>query len=92
MFRVDILHFVRNQFYFIDEEEFEEIEARKELRLTGDRKLFLLEKDDVYIAIDNLTGDFYVEEFKIMNDAIIWLSGLKEVEPLQKAEEMEFWY
>lgn len=30
---------------------------------------------EVYVAIDNSTGDAWVEEFKYYEDAVKWLSG-----------------
>ena len=45
-----------------------------------------------YLAVDNQLGNLFIEEFKIKEDAFIWLLGLKEAEPLQKAEEQSFWW
>ena len=35
---------------------------------------------ELYVAIDNSTGDAWVEEFKYYEDAVKWLSGEKECE------------
>ncbi len=34
----------------------------------------------VYIAVDNSSGDFYVEEFDDLRKAIAWLDGEEKVE------------
>lgn len=86
----------RRGFYFINQKEYDELLERKEKRYSDDRKLFLYismkDNKKIFVAIDNITGDFYVEDFTTLNDAMIWLASLKEAEPLKKAEECEFWW
>ena len=86
----------RHHFFFINKEEYESLLARKDNRYEDDRKLFLLinckANEKIYTAIDNIAGEFYVEDFTSLNDALVWLMDLKESEPLKKAEEQEWWY
>ena len=44
------------------------------------RTRYLTQDEGVYIAADNSTGDFYVEEFDDLRKAIAWLDGEEEVE------------
>ena len=97
MYELKILQDYRNTFYLIDEKELLALNLRRETHTSKpeDLNLFIYIDSTVkreYVAIDNLHGDFFVENFKILNDALIWLSGLKEVEPLQKAEDSSFWW
>ena len=82
--------------FLIDKKEFDSLLERKDNRELKDRKLFMLfnckDGKNIYTAIDNMTGDFYVEDFTTMDDALIWLTGLKESEVLKKAEEQEWWW
>ena len=58
-----------------------------------EKQLFIVSEGSNYLAIDNSSGECFVEEFKIKDDAYIWLFGLKEAEPLQTAEEkLKEWY
>lgn len=75
----------------------EELEELKRKQSDGsftcaDRQCFILKTEDKYIAVDNSAGDLFIEEFKYEDDAYIWLSGFKESEPLQAAEQENFWY
>ena len=54
--------------------------------------LYYDSKVNKYLAIDNSTGDFHIEEFTIKEDAMIWLLELKSSEVLQKAEEEDYWW
>lgn len=65
----------------------------KEPYCCEERSLFIVKNPDgTFTGIDNTTGDCYCEDFKIESDAFIWLLGLKEVEPLHIAEEIEGWW
>lgn len=59
-----------------------------------EKQLFICHDDinDRYIAVDNSTGDLFIEDFKNVSDAMIWLLDLKESEPLKAAEEEKYWY
>lgn len=59
-----------------------------------DKQLYIYQEPATkkYIAIDNTSGDMYMEEFTIKEDAYIFLLGLKASEVLQKAEEYDFWW
>lgn len=59
-----------------------------------DRQLYiyLVPTTEKYLAIDNLSGEMFMEEFVILNDAYCWLYGLKEAEPLKEAEKHNFWW
>ena len=43
------------------------------------RARYLTQDKGVYIAADNSTGDFYVEEFDDLRKAIAWLDGEQKV-------------
>lgn len=43
------------------------------------RARYLTQDKGVYIAADNSTGDFYVEEFDDLKKAIGWLDGEQKV-------------
>lgn len=65
----------------------------KESYSCEEKSLFIIKhKDGTVTGLDNTTGDCYCEDFKIESDAFIWLLGLKEVEPLHAAEEIEGWW
>lgn len=58
-----------------------------------EKQLFIYEgEQDIWTAIDNTTGNLFMEDFKSYNDAIIWLLDLKASEVLQRAEEAEYWW
>lgn len=59
-----------------------------------EKQLFICydEINNIYIAVDNSTGDLFIEDFKNVSDAIIWLLDLKESEPLKAAENENYWY
>ncbi len=67
----------------------------KRCNYTCEEKQLFIVRNTCHIttAIDNSTGECFVEVFTSENDAYIWLLGLKEVEPLHEAEEkLESWY
>ena len=49
-------------------------------------------KETTYIAIDNTSGEMFMEDFKIEDDAYCWLLDLKCSEVLQKVEEQDWWW
>lgn len=59
-----------------------------------EQQLFICHDDinDRYIAVDNSTGNLFIEDFKNVNDAMIWLLDLKDSEPLQAVEKESYWY
>lgn len=76
--------------YSMNQEEFDRLflkHENNEKYECEEKQLFLFEKDEgLYIAVDNRSGDFFVEAFTIEEDAIIWLIDLKCAEVLHKAE------
>lgn len=44
------------------------------------RARYLTQDKEVYIAADNLVGDFYVEEFDDLKKAIAWLNAEEKEE------------
>ena len=93
-----IAKIVNNTIYTINEQEAERIINKFDTKdyTCEEKGLFISDKVDPgskkWVAIDNTSGDCFVEEFEIYDDAIIWLLGLKEAEPLQAAEKTSFWY
>ena len=80
----------------LNEEEFKSLFSRfyKDECTECDKQLYLYydRKRNKYLAIDNSDGYMYIEEFTIRKDAFIWLFGLQDAGPLQKAEEFDFWW
>lgn len=67
---------------------------KKEKYTCEEKQLFIIRRENKQCtAIDNSTGECFVESFSNENDAYIWLLGLKEAEPLKAAEEkLKEWY
>lgn len=80
--------------FSIDAEELEELKRKQAdgSFTCADRQCFIYKAEDKYIAVENSSGDLFIEEFKYENDAYIWLAGFKESEPLQAVEQEEYWY
>ena len=78
----------------ISEREANRLINKKDGYTCEEKQLFIVRDiNHITTAIDNSTGECFVETFKNENDAYIWLLGLKEAEPLHEAEEkLEGWY
>lgn len=78
----------------ISENAANQLIQKKEKYACEEKHLFIVKLDNNQcIAIDNTTGECFVETFRNKNDAYIWLLGLKEAEPLKAAEEkLKEWY
>ena len=86
-----------NNIFEISEQEAKRLIEKQKNYECEEKQLFIVSLPDPisrkYLAIDNSTEECYVETFDIKEDAYIWLLGLKEAEPLQKAEEeLKEWY
>lgn len=91
---MDLKKIINLRVFSIDAEE---LEALKSKQADGsftcaDRQCFIHKAEDKYIAVENSSGELFIEEFKFENDAYIWLAGFKESEPLQAAEQEDYWY
>lgn len=87
--------FIHRYIYSITPEELSVLASKhdkKEKFECEEKQLFICENKDRYIAIDNTTGDLFVEDFRIEDDAIIWLLDLKCSEVLLEAEKEAYWW
>lgn len=91
---MQIVRIVNEKIWKISENEYQDLLKKHENKsfTCEDCRLYILTKDDGFIAIDNLSSEFFVEEFKTLTAAYIWLCGLSEYEPLHEAENTEGWY
>lgn len=64
----------------------------KKIYQEQDKQRFILKEKDCFVAIDSTSGDCFVEDFKTLSGAYIWLSGLAEIEPLIAVEQLKEWY
>ena len=96
--------FIHKYIYSITREEFLALEEKKDNNISfecEEKQLFIMKKRTTtstggfitrYVAIDNTTGDLFVEDFKLEDDAVIWLLELKCSEVLQEAEKGSYWW
>lgn len=91
---MQIVRIVNEKIWEISENEYQELLKKYENKsfTCEDLKLYILKKDDGFIAIDNLSSDFWTEKFRTKSAAYIWLCGLNEYEPIHVAENTEGWY
>lgn len=89
-----IAKLLHDNIYEITEAEANRLIDKKSNYDCEERQLFIVCYDDSrFMAIDNSSGECYVESFRNKDDACIWLLGLKEAEPLHAAEEkLQEWY
>lgn len=73
----------------INKRKFRRLLARWEARKATPNALFYFRDKNKYIAVDNTTGDFWVEEFSTLSFCIQWLHGEFEVTDM-KWEEKEY--
>lgn len=88
-------YFFNNSIYEIDNEEFEKllkIHDEHKNYTCEQKQLFIMFNDNKYIAVDNTTGEFYVEEFRSLSAALAYLMNIQDPEPLHEAEKNDFWY
>ena len=92
--KMDLKKIINLRVFNIDAEELETLKHKQAdgSFTCADRQCFIHKAEDKYIAVENSSGDLFIEEFKIENDAYIWLAGFKESEPLQAAEQEDYWY
>ena len=78
----------------ISNKEAKRLIDKKENYTCTEKQLFIVRNvARISTAIDNTTGECFVEVFRNENDAYIWLLGLKEAEPLHAAEnKFDGWY
>lgn len=92
---MQIVKFVRESIFEITADELEGLIEKRDLGINytcEEKQLFIHELDGGFTAIDNRTGELFMEDFKIEDDAYIWLLDLKCSEVLQKAEEQDYWW
>ena len=101
---MQIRRYITGMIYSITAEEFLKLENKFEKNQKfecEEKQLYIMEKHTTtedggfittYLALDNSTGEFFIEEFKYEEDAMVWLLDLKASEVLQKAEEEEYWW
>ena len=87
--------FIYKSIFTITPEELNFLMEKKDKKIgfiCEEKQLFICENGKNYIAIDNTTGDLFVESFTIEDDAAIWLLDLKTAEVLHEAEKESYWW
>lgn len=90
-----LAHFVHRSIYSLTTAELRALVAKRdnnEKYECEEKQLFLHFDGNRFVAIDNTTGDLFMEDFAIENDAIIYLLEYKTSEVLHEAEKESYWW